>query len=145
MIRPMKVRRKHPAESWTEQERHATFDREEKVMKMFSDNARTYIQLSGAALALTLTFAHEILHVPKEQNIVDAWMVLMWVCFLLAILAGAFYQYLAVKFLEGCLDWAHSNVWSWVEAGNVYGIMLLAFYGGTIIFTGYAVIRLWHR
>jgi hypothetical protein len=34
------------------------------VVKMFSDNAKTYIQLSVAALGLTLTFAGKVLHIP---------------------------------------------------------------------------------
>lgn len=35
---------------------NATFDRQKKVLSMYSDNAKTYIHLSGAALALTITF-----------------------------------------------------------------------------------------
>jgi hypothetical protein len=85
---------------WHEEECRATFDRKQKIMSMFSDNAKTYIQLSGAALALTLTFAHEILRIPKDQKVADVWMILMWSCFLLAIISGAFYQYRAVKLLE---------------------------------------------
>ena len=42
----------HPATpsttALTLDDRRATFDRQAKVMKMFSDNAKTYIQLSGA-------------------------------------------------------------------------------------------------
>ena len=68
-------------EPQTEEDRQATFDRQQKIMAMFSDNAKTYIQLSGAALALTLTFAHEILHIPKDQNIANGWMIGMWSLF----------------------------------------------------------------
>ena len=141
--------KKHPdrdlRESIRNEERNATFDRQHKVMKMFSDNAKTYIQLSGAALGLTLTFAHEILHIPKEQNIADSWMVVMWSCFLAAIVTGALYQYLAVKYLEDTIDWEHMKVWDWVPSpGVIYGVMLSAFYGGTIIFTIYAINRLQH-
>lgn len=128
--------------SLTDQERQATFDRQQKVMSMFSDNAKTYIQLSGAALALTLTFAHEILHIPKDQNVADGWMIAMWACFLLTIVSGAFYQYLAVKYLEGCIDWEHDTSWDWLQPGWIYGAMLGAFYGGAIVFTVYAVSRL---
>jgi hypothetical protein len=128
--------------SSTEEDRQATFDRQQKIMSMFSDNAKTYIQLSGAALALTLTFAHEILHVPKDENIANGWMIAMWVCFLVAIIAGAFYQYLAVKFLDAILDWEYESIWDWLEPGIVYGLMLGAFYAGTIIFTVYAILRL---
>jgi hypothetical protein len=53
----------------------ADFDHEQKVMSMFCDNAKTYIQLSSAALALTLTFARQILHVPDSQNIANFWMI----------------------------------------------------------------------
>jgi hypothetical protein len=56
-------------------ERQATFERRRAVMEMFSDNAKTYVQLSGAALALTLTFVDKILHIPATQRIVDKWTV----------------------------------------------------------------------
>jgi hypothetical protein len=120
------------------------FDHMHKIMSMFSDNAKTYIQLSGAALALTLTFAHEILHIPKDQNIVDGWMMTMWICFLVAIIMGAFYQYIAVKLLEKAVDWQAYDPWKWLQPGHVYGIMLGAFYGGTIIFAIYGILRLSH-
>ncbi len=141
----MKKRSDHsPDGPITEEDRQVTFDRQQKIMAMFSDNAKTYIQLSGAALALTLTFAHEILHIPKDQNIADQWMIGMWVCFLIAIIAGAFYQYLAVKLLEEAIDWQGYEAWNWLPPGVVYGVMLAAFYAGTIIFTIYAIIRLGH-
>jgi hypothetical protein len=124
------------------EDRHAAFDRQEKIMQMYSDNAKSYMQLSGLALALTLTFAREILHIPKDTNIADGWMIAMWVCFLTTILAGAFYQYLAVKFLERLLDKNSYNLWAWLEPGYIYAVMLGAFYGGSIIFTIYAIIRL---
>jgi hypothetical protein len=120
------------------------FDHEHKVMSMFSDNAKTYIQLSGAALALTLTFAQQILHIPKDKNIADFWMILMWSCFLLTVLAGAFYQYLAAKFLEQQINWEFFKLWGWVQGGIVYGVMLISFYGGAIIFTIYAISHLPH-
>jgi hypothetical protein len=39
-----------------------------RIISIISDNAKTYIQLSGAALALTMTFAHEILHMAESLN-----------------------------------------------------------------------------
>ena len=126
------------------EDRKATFDRQHKVMMMFSDNTRTYIQLSGAALALTLTFAHQILHIPEGQSVVDSWMVVMWACFLITIVAGAFYQYLAAKFMEAAIDWGSDGAWYWLQPGYIYAIMLMAFYGGAIIFTIYAILRLSH-
>ena len=136
-----------PDELLTEADRQASFERQQKIMAIFTENAKTYIQLSGAALALTLTFAHDILHIPKEQSIVNKWMILMWACFLVTIIAGAFYQYLAVKDLEiqdaeivGLRGFI--PIWGWLAPGLIYGIILGAFYGGTIIFTVYAIIML---
>lgn len=122
--------------------RGGSFDHEQKIMQMFCDNAKTYMQLSGAALALTLTFSRQILHIPEDQNVANGWMVTMWICFLAAIVLGAFYQYLAVKYLESLLDSNFYRGAAWLQAGTVYGIMLAAFYGGTIIFTVYAIVRL---
>lgn len=122
--------------------RGTSFDRQQKIMQMFCDNARAYMQLSGAALALTLTFSHQILHIPEDQNVANGWMVTMWICFLAAIVLGAFYQYLAVKYLESLLDSNFYRGAAWLQAGTVYGIMLAAFYGGAVIFTVYAIVRL---
>jgi hypothetical protein len=123
----------------TEPDRQATFDRQKVVMEMFSDNAKTYIQLGGAALALTLTFAEKILHIPPEKSIVNFWTISIWSCFLLTIIAGAFYQYLAVKQLDAFLEWEYVTYWDWLPPGVVYAVTLLAFYGGVIIFTIYAI------
>lgn len=128
----------------TKEEQQATFDRQLAVMKMFSDNAKTYIQLSGAALGLTLTFAHKIIHIPEDQPIVDLWTVTMWSCFLITIIAGAFYQYLAAKFMETSIDWEYYGNWNWLQSGVIYGVMLGTFYAGATIFTIYAIIRLRH-
>jgi len=123
-------------------ERSATFDRQKSVMQMYSDNAKTYIQLSGAALGLTLTFSDKILHLPSTANIATGWMITVWLCFLFTIMASAFYQFLAVKFLDRFLDWAHDTRWNWLQPGYVYGLMLAAFYGGTVVFTIYAIVRI---
>jgi hypothetical protein len=69
-------------------------------------------------------------------------MIAMWICFLTTILAGVFYQYLAVKFLERMLDKNSYNLWAWLQPGQIYGVMLAAFYAGSIIFTVYAIVRL---
>jgi hypothetical protein len=65
------------------------FSAKHKITNMLSDNAKSYIQLSAAALVLTLTFANEIFH--AGRNVGDIWMILMWSCFLLAVVSGAFY------------------------------------------------------
>ena len=71
-------------------------------MTMFTDNAKNYIQLSGAALVLSVTFIHEVLGIRAGDRIsVDGWMIAAWIAFLFAILSGAFYQYLAAHSSPG--------------------------------------------
>ena len=118
------------------------FSANHRMTAMFCANAKTYIQLSGAALVLTLTFAREILHMPS--NVVDVWLILMWSCFLLTVVAGAFYQYLAAQSLERYFVWHTVHFWDWLPPGLVYGDMLIAFYGGTFILTIYAIVGLTH-
>jgi len=126
----------------SQDEHRATFDRQKSVMQMYSDNAKTYIQLSGAALGLTLTFSDKILHLPSTANIATGWMIAVWLCFLFTIIAGAFYQFLVVKFLDKFLNWEYDTMWDWLQPGYVYGLMLAAFYGGTVVFTIYAIVRI---
>jgi hypothetical protein len=129
-------------ETIEESDYHATFDRQQAVLSMYSGNAKTYVQLSGAALGLTLTFTDKILHLSSTENIATGWMILVWSLYLIAIGAGAFYQFLAVKLLDAYLDWGHDETWDWLAPGYVYGAMLLTFYGSTVVFTIYAIVRL---
>ena len=77
------------------------FEKEYKVIGVFIENAKTYIQLSASALLLTVTFLREIVGIPKEQKLPrDSWLMLSWWSFLVAIVLGALYQYYAAKFLE---------------------------------------------
>ena len=135
-------KRRHWLKTATPEDRQATFDRQKAVMGMFSDNAKTYIQLSGAALGLTVTFGDRIIRIPENSSIANGWTITIWSCFLLTILAGAFYQYLAVKFLDAWLEWEYVSFWDWLPPGVIYALMLLAFYGGAIVFTMYAILRL---
>ena len=119
------------------------FDRELAVMKMYTDNASLYIKLSTAALALTLTFPEKILK--TDTVVVDAWTKSIWIGFLLAIGAGAFYQYLAGKYMENLLpDGAGYRLWNWLsdQCGLVYGVMLILFYASAAAFTLNAISRI---
>src|SRR5713101_5681144 len=74
------------------------FDREHKVITLFIDNAKTYVQLSIGALLLSVTFLREVLGLPKETPIHLDWaLVVCWICFLMAVIFGALYQYFACK------------------------------------------------
>jgi hypothetical protein len=122
----------------------ATFKREHDVMKLFIDNAKNYVQLSGAALVLSVSFLKDILG--NEKLVPDAWLIAAWVTFSFAIISGAFYQYLAAKYLERYLKSHTFMTWDWLaeSPGSIYGIMLLTFYSGVICFTVCAILRLHH-
>jgi hypothetical protein len=68
-----------------------------------------------------------------------------WVAFLIAVGSGAFYQYLAVKYLESISDNPGEEgilPKSLIRhPGTIYGIMMLAFYAGAILFTITAIKR----
>jgi hypothetical protein len=57
-------------------------------------------------------------------------------------LARAFYQFLAVKQLDAFLDWDYDETWDKIQPGWIYAGMLVAFYGGSVIFTAYAIVQL---
>jgi len=116
------------------------FDRELQVMNMYAANAGLYIKLSSAALALTVTFPEKVLKV--EKPVVDLRIALIWIGFLLAIGAGAFYHYLAGKYMENLLpEGAGFRLANWLadRCGLVYGAMLLCFYASAVLFTWNAI------
>jgi hypothetical protein len=116
-----------------------------RVMELFIANAKTYTQLSSGGLLLTVAFAHEVLGVAKDHPIPLDWsMIATWSCFLAATIAGATYQYLAVRFLEAkakvpihhAIDWPQvlkRNPWIF------YALMMIAFYLGAALFTVTAI------
>lgn len=123
------------------------FDKQCVVMGHFIDNAKAYVQLSAGALVLTVTFLHEVVGVPKGERVGANWcLIASWACFLLAALSGAFYQYLAVKFLE-LKSGVGRHYYQWLDSlikspGNVYGVMLMSFYAGGVFFLFEAIRRL---
>jgi hypothetical protein len=124
-----------------------SFEREYKVMGVFIDNAKTYVQLSAGALVLSVTFLHEILGVPKDLKVpTDISLILSWWSFLVAIVFGALYQYYAAKFLEwkSGLSRTHRNWPKWLveHPWPPYMIMLIAFYFGGVCFTISAMRKL---
>ncbi|PWU09917.1 MAG: hypothetical protein C5B51_05335 [Terriglobia bacterium] len=122
------------------------FDRECAVMDRFIANAKSYIQISSGGLLLSITFLHEIVGVPKDERVMPGPVLIgAWICFLLAILAGATYEYFAVKFLEwkAGVPRSHRNIDEWLiqHPWLMYGVMLGGFYLGTFLFTVAAIQR----
>src|SRR5262245_43923899 len=113
------------------------FDKEVKVMGLFIDNAKTYTQLSGAAIALSVTFVREVVGVARDSPISLDWsLVVSWLCFLVAIGAGVSYQYFAVKFLEWKSTIKRHHV-SYPRCliehpWPLYSLMLVTFYAGAV-------------
>lgn len=75
------------------------FENELKMMATYVDTAKTYSQLSLGALVLSVTFIEKFT-TTKTYDSVNWWLAVAWVSWLASALSGAFYQYLAARFLE---------------------------------------------
>lgn len=112
------------------------FEYLQKIMSAYSDNAKTYNQVSMAALFLPIVFLQKVLGTP-DGELRPPWpMVVSWVLFLVSIGAGLLYQLLAIKYLEremegwgkytGFLCTLRETIDS--QPGYVYDVMILTFY-----------------
>lgn len=117
-------------------------DEERKIMAAYSDTAKTYSQLSLGALVLSVTFIEKVLNMPVAKA-ATPWLFAAWCCWLLSTISGAFYQYLAVRFLEARgEDWkvlergGHVQLFEWLarHPWPAYALMLTAFGAGSLLF-----------
>jgi hypothetical protein len=116
-------------------------DEYKQIVSMFSENAKTYTQVSIAALLLPITFIRQVLGVPPNVSIATSlWWPLYssWALLLVAIAAGLLYQYIAVKLVEA--RFANSEeLYGMLKCfikrpDKIYAIMMLAFYLGAFFF-----------
>jgi energy-coupling factor transporter transmembrane protein EcfT len=119
-----------------------------QIMSMFSDNAKTYTQVSIAALILPITFIRQVLGVTAEKPIKDylSWpLIASWLIFLIAIASGLLYQYIAVKLVEACFEKSDNFYggmkWFIDRPEKVYATMMISFYVAAFLF----VIAAWVR
>jgi len=119
-----------------------------QIMSMFSDNAKTYTQVSIAALILPITFIRQVLGVTAEKPIKDylSWpLIASWLIFLIAIASGLLYQYIAVKLVEACFEKSNNFYggmkWFIDRPEKVYATMMISFYLAALLF----VIAAWAR
>ncbi len=133
-----------------ELDRITALEEERKIMAAYSETAKTYTQLSLGALVLSVTFFEKVLG-QSGRIPVNPFLILSWVSWLAATLAGALYQYLAVRFLE-----ARGERWGVLERGRhpqafenlanhpwkVYGLLLITFYMGGVFFAVVGILRL---
>jgi hypothetical protein len=131
------------------------------LIKAFSESAKSYIQISSAALALPLVFTQAMLGKVaaegglKALGISAPWLLMAWVSFLLAIGFGLLYQWLSVRRLWNQLHKDHlteqnATNWGfrttlyvprleWLHRSILYGGMVLFFYVGAIMFVMFAI------
>lgn len=132
----------------TEDKIKAMMEEEHKIMDGYIDTAKTFTQLSVGALLLSITFLEKILDV-KGKVPFSFWLFFAWVLWLLAALAGAFYQYRAVKWLENIAIKSkiiegdrHVDDVIKIYPATVYGVILVCFFLGTISFAAFGAMKI---
>ena len=125
---------------------------EYRTVGLFVENAKTYIQLATGALLLSVTFSQGITG-QSGLPVKELYLWVSWLSWLVAILAGATYQYCVAKYLEG-LEFNNGSLFydrakpfillrHWVRNPyQLYGTLMAFFYVGTIWFAGAAVCQL---
>lgn len=108
-----------------------------ETMKMYSDSAKTFTQLSVGALVLPIVFARQILAIDSKVPLSrDPLLIVTWGLFLVTIGLGMLYQYLAVKSLLADLWEEYSEASNWMirDPGYVYGTMMFTFFLAAALF-----------
>jgi hypothetical protein len=117
-------------------------EQEHKIMMAYSDTAKTYSQLALGALVLSVTFFEKVAKTDGKVA-VDGPLIVAWSGWLVCAMSGAFYQYLAVRFLEARgEEWGvmtrtgHPQAFRWLadHPWPIYGLMLAAFGIGSVAF-----------
>jgi hypothetical protein len=107
-----------------------------EVMPLYMDTAKTFETLSSGALGLSIVFYEKIVGATPGTR-VNRIMVASWFLYLLAIAASAFYQYLAVRFLDwvSCAAAAETKLLQLLikAPGLVYGAMLVFFLFASVL------------
>ena len=134
-------------------EKADALEQERKTIVAYSETAKTYGQLSLGALVLSVTFIEKVTGSSVNKE-VSFWLYTAWCFWLLSALAGAAYQYLAVRFVE-----ARGEEWGLLSRSGhyqafkhlanhpwpVYGCMLLAFAVGSACFVAFGIGQLSYK
>ena len=129
------------------------------LIRAFCETAKTYIQISSAALALPMLFTQAVLgKEAAERGLrgggVPCSLILAWISFLLAIAFGLVYQWLAIRLMWDELHRAQitdrniaqpgfRTTWwvpqlRWLNRSFPYGCMVAFFYLGAVLFVVFA-------
>ncbi len=122
-------------------------DREEykfKLMQWYSDSAKSYTQISAAALLLPVFLVRQVVGVAQSEPMNLKWpLYASWLSFLLSIIAGLLYQYFAIKYVQAETEKEHGASFVLVRRPRyVYGAMLVAFFSGAVFFVWGAGMQL---
>lgn len=133
------------------------------LMRAFCDTAKTYIQISSAALALPLVFTQAILgKETAERGLravgVPSALILSWIFFFLAIVFGLVYQWLAIRLVwdelhrvqiteQKAAEPGFRTTWwvpqlRWLNRSIFYGGMVVFFLLGAFLFGAFAYCTL---
>src|SRR5262245_1679915 len=137
----------------TPEEARERLREEREVCSSYIASAKTYAQLSTAALVLSVAFARDLLGDQNGVLLADRRMLAAWVLWLLAVFCSGAYEYIVIKYLEAIADeqnllYYKRNWFTLVPkklADNpfwLFGAMLVFFNGGLLVFTWVAVSRL---
>jgi len=128
-------------------------DKEHRIISLYIDNAKTYIQLATGALVFSISFMEKLISGKNGKIPMDLAIISSWVLWLLSIAFGVLYQYAAVKYIEifeNDHDFlVYDRKWKkWIPdviTDNpyiVYGLMMFCFFLGSAFFTLSAFIKL---
>jgi hypothetical protein len=113
-----------------------------KKMAMYSENAKSYIQISMACLVVPITFYRQFLGKnPNDKIELDTWLIFSWIFLLLSIGLGLLYQYFAIKRVETRVEKLKPRYLD-KYPGRVYAALLVTFYLGVLFFVISACNRL---
>jgi hypothetical protein len=123
------------------------FEVDSVIIPLYITSAQVFLQLSIGALALSIAFREKVLG-EKGAISIEILLVSSWLCYLLTIGASAFYQYLAIKFLDSVSDHP-ANIYYFEplvrEPSKVYGIMLVFFFLGSVLLVVSSAKQLFQR
>jgi hypothetical protein len=120
------------------------FDVDLEIVKLYLESAKTYMELSIALVGLTVVFREKILGSKKLPE-VQILTLCSWLSLLLSIGFNSLYQYAAVHFLDSISPYPAKPflpVWLVNNPGRAYGVMVILFYLGAILFVASAFTEL---
>ena len=112
-----------------------------RLMGMYIDNAKSYIQIAAAGLLLPITFIRQVEGEVHPAIALNLFLKLSWLSFLVSIGAGLLYQYSAVQYIQVTAEKA-KTILLLRRPDLIYGIMISFFYLGSVLFVLWALTQL---